>query len=322
MKRYTLFHLLMIITIAGLAGCGGNAAPQTADSPTEKNPEPESTPAIPVPTSTPAATEETGPWKTVFRTARVQHQATVIGFLNETFGITAGYAGEVHYTTDGGKTWPQGAAQSACRFGLEIVDENLAWTIGNWGEVRYSNDGGKTWQAAGDIPASRGHLISFIDAATGWAGNYDNLFATGDGGKTWTDIVLPQDLKGITAIHLRTSAEGFLVDSGGTLYVTNDGGLSWIAKPLDLEKPISPITDLPMGVVRFTDSGHGVIIVNLKDSGGALTALWTADGGTTWTREILPVKVGVLFLTRDAEFLTVFTLDSHIVLLRHQPSAE
>ncbi len=110
---------------------------------------------------------ESSSWQ-ILREVEVRHPTIVAGFLNDKFGLTGGPDGEVHYTTDGGQSWPQAENKSGCRFGLDIVDENLAWMVGNFGHVRVSTDGGKTWQAVTNLrPESR--FISFVDAQTGWA---------------------------------------------------------------------------------------------------------------------------------------------------------
>ena len=136
MKSHSLIRLLTILLFAGISGCAGNAVPQSTDSPPEEVANTDAAPA-----------EPTGSWEVVFETEPLPHKATAIGFLNENFGITAGYAGEVHYTVDGGISWPLAANSSMCRFGLDILDDKVAWTIGNGGNVRLSKDGGRTWQA-------------------------------------------------------------------------------------------------------------------------------------------------------------------------------
>lgn len=297
---------LFMLFAAVLVSCGGNPVEQIADSPTQAEP---------------TAAEAAEPWTVVFKTEPVKFKASVAGFLNESIGITAGYGGEIHYTSDGGGTWPNGVNESMCRYGLDILDEKTAWTIGNGGNVRMSNDGGRTWQAAASVPIGFSQFISMADSKIGWAANYDRLVATEDGAQTWTAVDLPDGIRGIAAVQRRTAEAGYLVDKSGTLFATADGGKTWTAIPLGLDKAIFTPAKIPMGAVRFTDSDHGVVIASLEDSGGELTALWTADGGTTWRSETLPEKMGVLFLSRDTIYLTVFSTDNRIALLRHDAAA-
>jgi photosystem II stability/assembly factor-like uncharacterized protein len=306
-----------VLFLVGLVACDGDKAasvqnPPAADSPTS------AAAANPLPTDTSAPTKETGPWNAVVNVDRQKFAVNVVGFFDDSLGYTAGYGGEIHHTSDGGKTWSAGANASACLFGIDILDAQTAWTIGNMGHVRMTRDGGKTWQALADVPIGKSFFISMADETSGWAAHDAKLVATGDGGQTWTEILLPADLKTIAAIQLRAAGEGYVLDSLGTLYVTGDGGESWTAKPLGVEGKITAPKSMPAAAIRFTDSANGVVIFTMQKGDGSLNAMHTADGGTTWTRETLPVKVGVLFLSRDGRYLTVLKGDNSIVVLRYQ----
>ena len=318
MKEVLPIRLVGLVFLAGLAGCGSQADGAEKSVLPEATPTMTSTPDYVLPSATPAPTQVDSPWKIVRKIEPISFAATVVGFFDESLGYTAGYAGEVHYTTDGGETWPEGENASMCRFGMDILDAQTAWTIGNGGNVRVTHDAGRTWTALADVPTGLSQFISMADGTAGWAANDIQLAATADGGETWAEIALPPGIQSIAALSLRTPDEGYLVDKRGTLFVTHDGGKEWTAKGLGLDEPISAPPRLPMGAVRFTDSDHGVVVVALADSGGTMIALRTADGGDTWTREIFPVKTGVLFLARDASLLTVFSLDNNITLLRYQ----
>ncbi|HEX2953142.1 MAG TPA: hypothetical protein VHR47_04065, partial [Bacillota bacterium] len=52
------------------------------------------------------AAVQTQAWK-VAREIPIKHACSLAGFLNANQGITVGYAGEVHFTKDGGKSWPR-----------------------------------------------------------------------------------------------------------------------------------------------------------------------------------------------------------------------
>jgi photosystem II stability/assembly factor-like uncharacterized protein len=318
MKVFLSLHLVGLIFLTGLAGCGSQADGAEKSVLPEATPTMTSTPEDVLPSATPAPTQVDSPWKVVRKIEPISFAATVVGFFDESLGYTAGYAGEVHYTTDGGETWPEGENASMCRFGMDILDAQTAWTIGNGGNVRVTHDGGRTWTPLADVPTGLSQFISMADETAGWAASATRLAATGDGGETWTEIAPPPGIQSIAALSLRTPDEGYLLDQRGMLFVTHDGGKEWRAKGLGLDEPISAPPRLPMGAVRFTDSDHGVVVVALADSGATMIALRTGDGGDTWTREALPEKTGVLFLARDASLLTVFSMDNHITLLRYQ----
>lgn len=263
---------------------------------------------------TSAHADDAGPWKVILQT-KVTHQTSVAGFLNETFGITAGPHGEVHYSIDGGKTWPKAKNSSLCRYGLDILNESLAWTTGNGGHVRVSTDGGKNWQALSDLNISQ--YICFLDEKTGWvASQTKRLWATANGGQTWTELTPPQDAKSFVAMTLRTADDGYVLDKSGVLHTTRDGGQTWSSQSLGLKKKIFMTSRLPTAAMRFFDSDHGLIVLSLKGNKN-IVATRTADGGNTWKQEHVPSTIGMPFLTHDGTMLTVSFAGS-ITVLRYQ----
>src|SRR5512143_1438269 len=171
-RRRTMNKMLLFLgVIMILVSC--SPAP-TSEAPKEV--------ASPQPTVAPATEAVKEPWQ-VAQKLTYTHAVYYAGFMNESFGMTVGYGGEVHYTNDGGASWPQAANSSKCRFGLEIVDDQVAWHCGNGGHVRKSTDGGKTWQAVADFGPSEPNqcrFLSFLDDTTGWAATPSQLAATND----------------------------------------------------------------------------------------------------------------------------------------------
>jgi photosystem II stability/assembly factor-like uncharacterized protein len=254
------------------------------------------------------------------RQLKVEHRTTVAGFHDEAFGITVGYGGAVYYTMDGGETWTEANNDSWCRFGLDIVDENVAWHIGNGGQVRVSTDGGRNWEAVSDL-SDKGisPSTSFLDTKTGWAASPGQLWATSDGGQMWTDVTLPEMDNLIAAIALRTAADGYVLDYAGNLHVTHDGGSTWVSQTLELGDKIDLVAH---PVIRFFDAENGVIVTRLAEKG--IVALRTADGGITWTQEDLLDDLGIylyleiyLYLSRDGRFLTITAPNDSVLVLHH-----
>lgn len=276
----------------------------------------------------PEASQEVvqSPWQIV-GTSTYTHAVNYGGFMDESFGVTVGYAGEVHYTTDGGAAWPQSTNASMCRFGLDIVDEQIAWHCGNGGHVRLSKDGGRTWEAVanfGPNAPNQCRFLSFLDATTGWAATQSLLGATSDGGQTWQEIALPEGVELIMAIQLRTPQDGYLLASNGNLYLTSDGGQSWAAQALDftqdayLAKMASPIV-----AMRFMDEKRGMIVLprGNAEEGFFVWSAYTEDGGATWRQDQTPVEKGIpfLYLSRDASTLTVLNTGArHMTVLHFQ----
>jgi photosystem II stability/assembly factor-like uncharacterized protein len=299
------------------------AAADNAEAAAEDAVEPAAKDAIPF----------TKDWTVVLDT-EITHATNIGGFLNEQFGVTVGYGGEIHYTEDGAKTWPQAQNTSMCRYCLDIVDENLMWCGGNGGNVRVSKDGGKTWSAVTDINLGGLHInIDFIDETTGWLATSKKIVATKDGGSTWTELTYPEDVKGIAAVFLRTPEEGYLLSNNGLFYTTKDGGTSWSRHELnfagygitsDIKGTIGLYrSDLAQADISFTDDKNGIIVfTGTKPGEGNLTmCLTTSDGGETWKEERMdlaegftPVKV---YLSGDGKYLTLGSRTNQFLVYKH-----
>ncbi|MDP4094495.1 MAG: YCF48-related protein, partial [Bacillota bacterium] len=254
-------------------------------------------------------------WKKV-NELKVTHPTNYAGFLSENNGITVGYGGEIHYSTDGGKTWPQSQNTSMCRFGMDWVTDSLVWSCGNAGNIRVSKDGGKTWSAVTDCPKPC-RFISFIDDKTGWVADGDWIVSTSDGGKTWNPINLPEGARTINAVGALSASEGFILDNGGLLYYTSDSGKTWSKSDLDL-KGLNlidgAIMDLPAACaqIRFTDKNNGTVIFCGLTTGkdGLVWVLNTSDAGKTWSNKTLNVgkenSSATVFLSHDKKYITLY----------------
>jgi photosystem II stability/assembly factor-like uncharacterized protein len=270
---------------------------------------------------------------TVVRDLQIDHPTNMTGFLNEQFGITGGPSGEIHYTNDGGQTWPQGENSSMCRFGLDIVDENLIWSGGNGNHVRVSKDGGKTWQAVTDIAMEAVHSnIDFVDDKIGWIATGKRLASTNDGGTTWTDMTLPEGAKSIAAICLRTPDEGYLLTLEGLLFKTTDGGSTWSSQDLEIKKydivnsmkkPILDKSNIALADISFADENNGIIVftgLSSNTPGFKTWCLKTNDGGVNWTAEqlVLPDSFSAarVFCSGDCKYITLGSHSQRVLLLK------
>jgi photosystem II stability/assembly factor-like uncharacterized protein len=153
------------------------------------------------------------------------------------------------------------------------------------------------------------------------------LVATKDGGSNWDEIILPEETRKIAAISLRTPEDGYVLLFDRTLYSTSDGGQSWTTKTLEIEDNDLEFMNVggQSAAIRFLDDDHGMVILNLAGGGKSkLLALVTSDGGQTWEHDIVPVGLGVPFLSHDGKYLTVTELvgAGTITVLEHQSNVE
>jgi hypothetical protein len=266
-----------------------------------------------------------GHWQVVTE-LNEHHNIMTAGFLDEKFGITGGVIGEMHYTSDGGQTWPNGVNESDCRYGMEIVDRQIAWTCGGMTQVRLSQDGGKTWQATanfGDYHTIKTpcHSMSFHSDQSGWLANSEMFGSTEDGGQSWQIPPLPLEIQKIATLDSYTLNEGYLLDQEGVLFSTDDNGQHWrVVSKLPLGEFSMPQSVYQMAAMRFSDAEQGLVIASLKHGETEkVEAFYTTDGGQTWTVEVIPVKAGPPFLSPDGQLLTVITGANIITVLRYIP---
>jgi hypothetical protein len=329
MKCTRICIFLMILVSVLIAGCATMASSTSsevsqveADSATKVEEE-----------AAPSQAEESGAWELVLQ-KEVEQPVRMPAFLNETFGVTGGGtgAGKTHYTTDGGETWTKSEDSGGCIYGVEIVDDQTVWVCGRIagasftteGGIRLSTDGGQTWgKRANYNPRPDLCQLSFLDTQTGWVANVGKLSITKDGGETWEEMTLPDGIGTIAAISILTQNEGYVLDYDGNLYLTVDGGASWSAQTLDLDKfgelKLVPPSNLASVAMRFFDVDNGVIVLNLIGGGdNKVVALRTADGGQTWQEESVPAQIGVPYLSSDGKFLTLYgLLNSDVTVLRY-----
>jgi hypothetical protein len=316
MRSSTILVFALILTL-GIGGCAPAPATATAIPPTD-------TPQPP-PTTTPTPAPDFGPWNLVRQIKYSDPDSSINygGFLDASFGVLVGASGLIEHSGDGGKGWNISKNESWCLFGLDIVDENVAWTCGNAGHVRLTTDRGKTWTVVSNYgPGEPNHCryLSFLDEKTGWAATPAMLGATSDGATTWTDVILPIGIGKITAISLRTPADGYVLDDQGLLHATADGGTTWTSLTVDLprEAPL-PIDYAPLATMRFWDADHGRIVI-MKNG------FWTgdtSDGGATWIWKLMPDLKGFKnsYLTHDGQLLTAVDVSKReIVVLRYNGS--
>ncbi|NLO09138.1 MAG: hypothetical protein GX129_04625 [Clostridiales bacterium] len=272
-------------------------------------------------------------WATVVDSS-IAHSSNIEGFLNENCGLTVGYGGEIHYTNDQGETWSEAENSSMCRYSLDIVNEKLAWSGGNGNNVRMTKDGGKTWSAVTDINLGGMHLgIDFLDDKNGWIASNKKCAKTNDGGITWTELELPEDLKGIAAICLRTTEDGYLLANNGLFYITGDGGSTWTNMDLDMESfgvvdekgnPGLYKKSVSLADICFTDEDNGIIIFSgiVPGEGTKGFCLTTNDGGESWTSEKLEPKEGFVvnrvYISGDGLYLTLGSNDGQLLVMKRE----
>jgi photosystem II stability/assembly factor-like uncharacterized protein len=268
-----------------------------------------------------------GPWHVVSQ-MQFEYRNNLVAFMNHEFGIrgnTGGRDRKIYYTSNGGQSWAGSENNPGWPTAVDIVSAQSIWKCGH-SKFNLSKDGGQTWQILTN-PIEECRLLDFLNDQHGWAMSTSKLVVTKDGGNNWEEIIIPEAIGKIAAISLQTSQEGYLLDFDRNLYHTIDGGQSWSAQTLEMTDSDLDMMDLnyPSAAIRFMDDENGVVVMNLAGGGKSeLLALHTADGGQTWEHHVLPVGLGVLYLSHDGQYITVTEPGSQgkVTLLANQAVAE
>jgi len=242
----------------------------------------------------------------------VNFSHNVSGFINEGLGITGGYAGEVHYTIDGGKSWPEGEKKTLCRYAIDALPGGELIHAGNQGVVGISTDG-RSWTKLETPIDGMAMLVNFFDRARGCTVDAkNNILLTEDGGSSWRRLNGPK-IAGIIIAIEHFSEQGIcIIDSQGNFYMTQNLGSSWTTSPLPCRENGIDTARLSgnSASMRFTDAMNGNIAVIALVGGSdksRIVVLKTTDGAKSFTAEKISCRVNSsteLFLSPDSMYLT------------------
>ncbi len=328
-KSITYFLYLMLLISVISVGCSkrGTETAETGTQEDEAEVQEDST-ADPTPAETketgeipveePVSEEDASPWTLLSETS-VTTSVFFAGFLNESVGVTVGYAGAVSYTSDGGKNWSESSNVSACRYGLDFYDESFLVSCGNSGVNILSGDKGESWTYLGEFPLKSSDaynkFLSVIDHENIYIGAPKALGVTNDGGKTWQEIEVPEECTKIAGMFFLTPEIGYLLDTDGTLFKTVDSCETWTTQTIDLSGESINQRPMPSAAINFQDENNGIIVYASKTY--KLLCLKTEDGGSTWESVEMP-KTSALtpYLSRDGQFLTLSAVTKKISLYK------
>jgi photosystem II stability/assembly factor-like uncharacterized protein len=207
-------------------------------------------------------------------------------------------------TTSGGRHWERQFAINGPAFvsftdpSHGILRANAAQAAG--AQLLRSDDGGAHWRPV-ILPAlgqGTAETPFFLDRSRGWLlssrfsadGQQSVVFATSDGGQTWLSLGTPgppttaTDLLGdLVFVPGGTGwVFGTATASGAVLFVTRDGGVSWVPETVALGAAGPRPTDrLDVSRPVVGADGRGVLPVYDRD-GGRGWVFATGDGGASW----------------------------------------
>lgn len=178
--------------------------------------------------------------------------------------------------------------------GLHVVNDTIVWASGSSGTVLRTLDGGRNWvllTSPDSLDFRSLWAFNEKEAILASAGQPARVYSTRDGGNHWQLIY--QDTTGLAFFDALTFADkkkGWLLSdpvNGKILMLqTQDQGTSWKA----LELPA------PMEGEAFFAASNASIAVSAEDKlfigtgGGAIRILYSADGGSSWHVQEVPMQ--------------------------------
>ncbi len=274
------------------------------------------------------ATEQSGLWRSEdggvtarpvnngFVNRKVLNVSAAAGrlYLNT---IQDGDAGGVFQSADGGANWDLVA--NASRVGDNHLhhlaghpaDANVLYAA-NERRLYRTTDGGRNWgslplPAVAQARAVRISALAVLAARPGpkagvtvLMGTTEGLWRTENAGASWSLVAITKVDRMPNVLSLTAAGERIVVRTSNTLYVSEDGGVSW--RPISLLLPASVIHD-----IALSPSTAGPIL--LATAKGLFAS---DDGGRNWSQRTKGIEDGtvstVRFETgrRGAAFLVQF----------------
>jgi photosystem II stability/assembly factor-like uncharacterized protein len=171
-----------------------------------------------------------------------------IFFASRTFGVICGYTNCILITTNGGYTFTNSyPGYNAYYYQAIIGTSGIIYAVGSNQTIVSSNNYGVSWNL---LNSNLGTITSNIQTFYGIAmynynlgyivGEKGCILQTTNGGISWTYTnVSYNDLKSVTIIDI---SNAIVVGFGGTMFSTNNQGLSWFNMSSVSNQNINSIT--------------------------------------------------------------------------------
>ncbi len=164
------------------------------------------------------------------QTLGTTNHAQSIFFISDTKGWVVGNGGFIRTTNDGGANWTTQTSSTTDNLNsVFFVDNNIGWAVGSNLRILKTIDGGANWTTQGSAGFIPLRSVYFTSATQGWVVGENNIIRyTNDGGTTWFNQTASDNNVFYYSIFFRNSGKGFLVGSGGKIFLSpsNNADLS------------------------------------------------------------------------------------------------
>lgn len=242
-------------------------------------------------------------------------------FIDSANGWLTGDSGKVLLTNDAGATWHlKNLPVSSNIINSDFHSVKIGWVL-TWfnndstfgSDVYSTKDGGNNWNKL-PLPYTDRYLnsIKFIDSLNGFIGGSNGFIAhTSNGGASW----IQSSVDSFTTFFYVNEfsfyndkygyAYGGLMDVGGIIWRTSNGGLNWEGKFVSSE---------PIRGMHFFDS------LNIFAIGGdaeyGVSKYYSKNGGTSWSGDnlsFLAIPYTVKFRTASEAWVPLGFVNSFLV---------
>ena len=160
-----------------------------------------------------------------------------------------------------------------------FIDENVGWIFESFeGRIWKTEDGGHNWHLQLEKNGAKFYEGQFIDRQIGWIASNDFLY-TKDGGNHWDSIAFDNSL---FCLSFSDSLNGFVGGLG--IWETNDGGLNWEQKTVNLSS-LTGVFD-----IFFLNPQYGFAIGRKWLAFPEFYLLYTEDYGETWDEKYISIS--------------------------------
>lgn len=235
-----------------------------------------------------------------------------MAFYSEDLAITVGRGGEIHYSSDQGITCPQSDNESHCRFGLDIVNDEICYTCGNNGEVTKSTDGGKTFEKMTSFGTDQGKIISFVDENNGIIATQKSMAITKDGAKTWSPLETPS---AVIAVCMETADCFCYIGDDLNLYRTTDCGATWEQTSLNLPEK-SDYLNKSKSFAFTIDGSKSYTFYCFQKSTGLLKSYSTTDNCVNYSENDMPEidVTSYIYVNHPGNIITLYNIKDKSVI--------
>ncbi len=211
-------------------------------------------------------------WNRIF-TPSNRYEITSITFLNNLIGFCVG-VNTIYKTIDGGQTWTENQVSNlgGNMMKIKFKDNQNGFIVCQFEKILKTNDGGTSWQITTPFKNIGYNSISSFNE-TIYVSGQGKIIKSLDNGSSWSTLVnSPNE---IYDIHFTTQEIGYAFGRGnysggdfgrsfGSMYCTNNGGISWNGngdfKDVGLIKAIS----FPLNNIGYAVSGNKIIRISIN----------------------------------------------------------